>query len=112
MRWRGKWWLRVLGKGVYGEVPLRDELMAEFARYRTFHYLPPTPSALDPTPVILSIAGRSAECLTPTAVYLIVKDVFSQAADAITARDQIHRRRITPRFDPLAASHRGLAPGG
>ena len=90
VRRRGKWWLRVLGKGgVYGEIPISDELMTEFARYRTFHGLPPTPSVLETTPVILSIAGRVEDCLTPTAVYLIVKDVFTQAAEALAATDPV-----------------------
>jgi integrase/recombinase XerC len=110
VRRRGKWWLRVLGKGgVYGEVPIRDELMADFARYRTFHGLPPTPSALDTTPVIVSIAGRTEDCLTPTAVYLIVKETFCLAADALTASDPVTaavlRRVSTHWLRHTAASH-------
>ena len=35
---RGKWWLRVIGKGdVEGDVPISDELMADLARYRRFY---------------------------------------------------------------------------
>lgn len=110
VRRRGKWWLRVQGKGgVYGEVPIREELMAEFARYRTFHGLPPTPSTLETTPVILSIAGRVEECLTPATVYLIVKDVFARAADALAASDPITaavlRRASTHWLRHAAASH-------
>ena len=61
VRRRGRWWLRVLGKGgVYGEVPIRDELMTDLARYRTFHSLPPAPSALETTPVILSLAASDS----------------------------------------------------
>jgi hypothetical protein len=33
--------------------------------------LPATPSVLETTPVILSIAGRVVDCLTPTAVYQV-----------------------------------------
>jgi integrase/recombinase XerC len=110
MRRRGKWWLRVSGKaGVYGEVPIRHELMADLARYRMFHGLPPTPSSLDTTPVILSIAGRAERCLTPTAVYLIVKDVFRRAADALVASDPVTaavlRRASTHWLRHTAASH-------
>ena len=110
VRRRGKWWLRVLGKGsVYGEIPIRDELMAEFACYRAFHGLPPTPSVLEATPVILSIAGRVEGCLTPTAVYLIVKDVFVQAADALAESDPVTaavlRRASTHWLRHAAASH-------
>ncbi len=36
---RGKWWLHVIGKGgVEGNVPVSDELMDDFARYRQFGY--------------------------------------------------------------------------
>lgn len=112
VRRRGKWWLRVLGKGgVCGEVPIRDKLMAEFARYRTFHDLPPTPSALETTPVILSIAGRADDCLTPTAVYLIVKEAFTQAADALAAGDPV-TAAVLRRASTHWLRHRGLAPGG
>ena len=110
VRRRGKWWLRVLGKGdVYGEIPIRDELMADLARYRTFHSLPPTPSALETTPVIFSIAGRVEDCLTPTAVYLIVKAVFTLAAEALAASDPVTavvlRRASTHWLRHAAASH-------
>jgi integrase len=110
VRRRGKWWLRVRGKGgVYGEVPIREELMADLARYRIFHGLPPTPSALEVTPVIRSIAGRAEDCLTPTAVYLIVKDAFGQAAEALATRDPVTaavlRRASTHWLRHTAASH-------
>ena len=110
VRRRQQWWLRVLGKGgVYGEVPIRDELMTDLARYRAFHGLPPTPSALETTPVILSIAGRAEECLTPTAVYLIVKDALGQAADALASSDPVTagvlRRASTHWLRHTAASH-------
>jgi integrase len=110
VRRRGKWWLRVLGKGgVYGEVPIRDELMADFARYRTFHGLPATPSPFETTPVILSITGRAQTCLTPTAIYLVVKDVFGQAADTLAACDPVTatvlRRASTHWLRHTAASH-------
>lgn len=66
MRRRQKWWLRVLGKGgLDGEVPIGEELMADFARYRAFHGLATTPSVLDTDPIILAITGRADRCLTP-----------------------------------------------
>ena len=110
VRRREKWWLRVLGKGgVYGEVPIRDELMADFARYRAFHGLPPAPTPLDTAPIILSIAGRAEDCLTPTAVYLIVKETFGRAAEALAARDPVTaavlRRASTHWLRHTAASH-------
>ena len=114
VRRRQTWWLRVLGKGgVVGEVPVSEELMADLARYRAFHRLAPTPSALDTTPVIVSVAGRANRCLTPTAVYLIVKDVFSRAADALASADPITaavlRKASTHWLRHTAASHQADA---
>lgn len=85
---RGKWWLHVVGKGgVEGDVPMGDELMADLARYRQFHGLSAVPSALEDTPLVLSVAGRTDRFLTPTAVYLVVKEVFRRAANAIESAD-------------------------
>lgn len=85
---RGKWWLHVVGKGgVDGDVPIADELMADLARYRQFHGLPPMPATLETTPLVMSVAGRTDRLLTPTAIYLIVKEVFRRAAAALEALD-------------------------
>lgn len=85
---RGRWWLHVIGKGgIEGEVPVSDALMAEFARYRSFHGLPPMPSPGEASPVILSVAGDAMRHLTPTAVYLITKEVFQRAAAALAPTD-------------------------
>ncbi|KVZ34990.1 tyrosine-type recombinase/integrase [Burkholderia ubonensis] len=87
---RGRWWLHVTGKGgTEGEVPVADALMAEFARYRTFYGL------------------------TPTAVYLIVKEVFRRAADILEAANPIGAvtlRRASPHWlRHSAASHQADA---
>lgn len=85
---RGRWWLRVLGKGnVQADVPIADGLMADFARYRQFYHLPAVPRAGEATPLVLSITGRTSTQLTPTAVYLIVKEVFQRAAQALEQSD-------------------------
>ena len=59
--------------------------------------------------VILSIAGRAEDCLTPTAVYLIVKDAFGQTADALGESDPVTaavlRRASTHWLRHTAASH-------
>lgn len=85
---RGKWWLHVAGKGgTAGDVPFSDELMAGLARYRQFHGLSAIPAALETTPLVMSVAGRTDRFLTPTAIYLIVKEVFQRAAAALEAGD-------------------------
>lgn len=85
---RGKWWLHVVGKGgAEGDVPMAHELMTDLARYRQFHGLPPMPTTLDGTPLVMSVAGRTDQFLTPTAIYLVVKEVFRRAAEAMEATD-------------------------
>lgn len=85
---RSKWWLHVVGKGgAEGDVPMADELMADLARYRQFHGLPAITAALETTPLVMSVAGRTNRFLTPTAIYLIVKEVFRRAAAALDAVD-------------------------
>lgn len=110
---RGRWWLHVTGKGgVEGDVPVSDALMADFARYRTFHGLPPTPSSSARCPLILGIAGRIAP-LTPTAVYLVVKDALERVADALAPSDPIgaaRLRRASPHWlRHTAATHQAEA---
>jgi integrase/recombinase XerC len=87
---RGRWWLYVIGKGgVEGDVPAADILMAEFARYRVFNGLPPAPAPDEITPAVMSIAGDTERHLTSTAIYLIVKEVFRRAADALERADPV-----------------------
>lgn len=85
---RGKWWLHVVGKGgSAGDVPLSDELIADWARYRRFHGLMTIPTGLETSPLVMSVNGRSDRFLTPTAIYLVVKEVFRRAAAALEAVD-------------------------
>ncbi|TCW75475.1 integrase [Burkholderia sp. SRS-46] len=111
---RGKWWLHVIGKGgAEGEVPVSDALMTDFARYRAFHGLPLVPSANETGPAVMSIAGDDARYLTPAAIYLIVKEVFRRAADALALRDPVGaatlRRASTHWLRHSAASHQADA---
>lgn len=111
---RGKWWLHVVGKGgADGEVPVSDELMTDFAHYRVFHGLPPAPSARETGPAVMSIAGDDARHLTPATVYLIVREVFRRAADAIEPADPTAavtlRRASTHWLRHSAATHQADA---
>lgn len=93
-RVRGRWWLRVVGKGgVEGDIPLSDSLMQNFARYRGFYGLPTTPVDQGTTPAILGIAGR-VSALTPTAIYLIVKSTFGRVADTLQLEDDAKATRV------------------
>jgi integrase len=111
---RGKWWLRVIGKGdVEGDVPVSDELMVDLARYRQFYGLPAVPAAQEKTPLVMSVTGRIDRFLTPTAIYLIVKEVFRRAADSLEATDpgkaDTLRRASTHWLRHTAATHKADA---
>lgn len=111
---RGKWWLHVVGKRrVDGEVPVSDELMADFARYRVFHGLPPTPSVRETGAAVMSIAGDDTRHLTPAAVYLIVREAFRRAAVALEPADPVGaatlRRASTHWLRHSAATHQADA---
>lgn len=110
---RGRWWLHVIGKGgTEGEVPVADTLMAEIARYRTFYGLSPMPAPDETTPVVMGIAGGERH-LTPTAVYLITREVFRRAADALEPTEPIGaatlRRASTHWLRHSDASHQADA---
>ena len=103
-----------LGKaGVPGDVPVSDAWMADLARYRAFHGLAALPRPDERTPLIMAIAGGNARCLTSTAVYLIVKDIFVPAADARQADDPAGaatlRRASTHCLRHTAATHQADA---
>lgn len=111
---RGRWWLHVIGKGgVVGDVPVSDALMSDCVRYRVFHGLTLWPVSEGRTPVILGIAGNATHCLTPTAIYLIVKDAFRRVALTIEATDPVQatrlRRASTHWLRHTAASHQADA---
>ncbi|MCS6762741.1 MAG: site-specific integrase [Candidatus Protistobacter heckmanni] len=83
---RGKWWLRVFGKGgEAGDVHLSDELMADWMRYRRFHGLLTIPTNLEKSILIMSVTGRTNRFLTSTAIYIVVKEIFRRAVVAIEA---------------------------
>ena len=111
---RGKWWLRVIGKGnAVGDVPISDELMDDFARYRRFYGLSAVPVAPEETPLVMSVTGRTDRFLTSTAIYLIVKEVFRRAADSLEATDPgkavTLRRASTHWLRHTAATHQADA---
>jgi len=111
---RGKWWLHVVGKGgVEGDVPVSEALMGDLVRYRSFHGLGPLPGPNEVTPLIMSLGGNSEKCLTSTAIYLVVKDVFVPAAEALGDNDAAGadklRRASTHWVRHTAATHQADA---
>lgn len=55
--------------------------------------LSPMPPPLEATPLVMSVAGRSDQFLSPTAIYLVVKEVFRRASAALEATDPSGARR-------------------
>jgi integrase/recombinase XerD len=97
------WWLEVLGKGGKERlVPATAEMMAELGADRRERGLPARPSPDEDTPLVPPI-GQSLKPLTRAALHRIVKQVFSEAADALRARGETH----APRADQLrqASAH-------
>ncbi|MCY1210238.1 hypothetical protein D9M72_219200 [compost metagenome] len=100
-------------------VPATDELIAELARYRRAHDLPPTPQPGEAPPLVLPVIGRAQRAgrgnrdpgLSRGALHLILKEVFGLAAARLRARGPEWRRRprCWPVPRPLAAPRRRLA---
>ncbi|AEG71871.1 tyrosine-type recombinase/integrase [Ralstonia solanacearum] len=81
-----RWWIEVRGKGSKTRlVPATDELIAELARYRRAHGLPPSPQLGEARPLLLPLIGKE-QPLSRGAVHLIVKEVFTLAAERLRAR--------------------------
>lgn len=81
-----RWWLEVTGKGNKPRlVPATDELIAELARYRRAHGLPPTPQMGEARPLVLPVIGRE-KALSRGALHLVIKEVFGMAAERLRAR--------------------------
>ncbi|WP_224082662.1 tyrosine-type recombinase/integrase [Cupriavidus laharis] len=81
-----RWWLEVTGKGNKPRlVPATDELIAELARYRRAHGLPPAPQPGEARPLVLPVIGRE-KALSRGALHLVIKEVFGMAAERLRAR--------------------------
>ncbi|AQV94099.1 integrase [Cupriavidus necator] len=87
-----RWWLEVTGKGNKSRlVPATDELIAELARYRRAHELPPTPQFGETRPLVLPLIGSEGrqsgeKPLSRGALHLVLKEVFAMAAARLRAR--------------------------
>ncbi|KVU25000.1 integrase [Burkholderia ubonensis] len=81
-----RWWIEVLGKGNKTRlVPATDELIAELARYRRAHGLPPSPYQGERRPLLLPLIGHEKP-LSRGSIHQIVKEVFALAAARLRAR--------------------------
>ncbi len=82
-----RWWLAVTGNGgKTRQVPVSEELITELIRYRRAVRLPPLPTVLDQTPLLLPLVG-AIKPLTPTAVHDTLRSVLKATAARLRAID-------------------------
>lgn len=81
----GRWWIDVLGKGNKPRrLPVPDEMLGAFKRYREAFGLPPHTARADRMPLVLSSRSRTVRRLTDEAAAEALKGVFAEAAAAAT----------------------------
>lgn len=77
---RGKWWMRVTGKGlVASQIPINADAIAAVQQYRQVMGRPPIPTATQ-EPLILTIGGKKG--VSDDALYKIVRNVMTEVADS------------------------------
>ena len=77
----GRWWIDVLGKGNKPRrLPVPDDMLAAFQRYREAYGLPPQTARVDRTPLVLSSRSREVTRLTDEAASEALKGIFTEAA--------------------------------
>ncbi|WP_321820863.1 MULTISPECIES: site-specific integrase [unclassified Burkholderia] len=82
----GRWTLWVVGKGgTRAEISVPPPLITELIAYRRYHGLSDFPTTGDESPAILSMRPRISDGVTkpmsPSAMYLIFKVLFTRAAE-------------------------------
>lgn len=78
-----RWWLEIVGKGNKVRIlPATTELMIELTRFRRENGLTPYPLSGEATPLLLPI-GNKRRAMTRSAIHLIVKQVFENAARCV-----------------------------
>lgn len=77
----GRWWIDVLGKGNKPRrLPVPDDMLAAFRRYREAYGLPPQTARVDRTPLVLSSRSREVTRLSDEAASEALKGIFTEAA--------------------------------
>lgn len=85
-----RWWLEVTGKGDKTRlIPATTELMVELIAYRRALELPDLPQPGEQSPLIFPVAWRRSthpapdwpDPMTRSAIHIILKDLFGQAAE-------------------------------
>ena len=82
----GRWWLDVLGKGNKPRrLPVPQDMLDAYQRYREAFGLPPHAARADRTPLVLSSRSRTVTRLTDEAASDAIKAIFAEAALAADA---------------------------
>jgi integrase/recombinase XerD len=77
----GRWWLDVLGKGNKPRrLPVPDDMLEAWRRYREAFGLPPHAARADRTPLVLSSRSRAVTRLSDEAASDAIKAIFAEAA--------------------------------
>lgn len=85
-----QWWLRLLGKGdKMAEIPATAELIEELVRYRQSLGVSLYPSETDDLPLVASLGPRR-KGLTRSALHLVVKEIFEEAAGSLRQKGGPH----------------------
>ncbi|MEN3278168.1 MAG: integrase/recombinase XerD [Massilia sp.] len=81
----GRWWIDVLGKGNKPRrLPVPEQMLEAFRRYREAYDLPPLTARADRMPLVLSSRSRALKRLTDEAAAEALKAIFAEAASAAT----------------------------
>jgi len=90
---RGRWWWQVIGKGnKEAFIPINNEMLKAFSRYRLFYGLPALPQPDEQTPLVMSLTGRSS--ISPNMIYRIIKDVFQETANTIESQEPHNAEKL------------------
>ena len=92
-----RWWLNIKnGKGGKARwVPLTQELVSELEHYRVANGMPAQPVFGESYPLVLPLKG-DLRPLTRSAVHIILKNIFSQAAAWLRAQGPAYEVHASP----------------
>ncbi|MBD8528486.1 MULTISPECIES: tyrosine-type recombinase/integrase [unclassified Massilia] len=84
-----RWWLDVIGKGNKPRrLPVPEEMLDAYRRYREAFGLPPHTARADRMPLVLSSRSKAVTRLTDEAASEAIKGVFAEAASAAARAGQ------------------------
>lgn len=103
---RGLWWWHVEGKGgVFGTIPVGEDLLQALIRYRRFLGLTDLPDPMEDFPLVGRVLEKNKDKrLTSKAIYLIVKQIFENAAKLIEQDGDLNKNHMLQKLK-MATTH-------